>query len=79
MTGTRRELPLAGLNDPGAIHVVDYCKKLSGQEMKFNDQFTATPTGTSKFIWVVYCRQANADESVGTNIELTYPLDYYFN
>lgn len=71
-------VPLNGLNDPGAVHIVNFYKKLSGQEMKFNDQFANAPTGSSKFVWVVYARQANNDESVGTNLELTYSLDYYF-
>lgn len=71
-------VPLTGLNEPGAVHIVNFYKKLNGQEMKFNDQFAGKPTGSSQFVWIVYVRQANNDESVGTNVELTHTIDYYF-
>ena len=60
------------------IQIVDFYKKLNGQLMKFNDSVATQPVGTSRFVWVVYAREGDADEVAGSHIECSYNLDYYF-
>lgn len=71
-------IPLHGNTDTDSVKIVSFYKKLKGQEMKFNDQFANQPVGTSRFVWVLYAREADGDEDLGTNVEITSHLDYYF-
>lgn len=69
---------LHGNTDPDSVKIINFYKKLNGQEMKFNDAFATRPVGTSRFVWIVYAREADGDESLGTNVEISCTFDYYF-
>lgn len=69
---------LHGNTEPDSLKMVSFYKKLVGQEMKFNDAVANLPVGTSRFVWVVYSREGDGDESTGTTVECSYNIDYYF-
>jgi len=65
-------------NTEDGIKFINYYHKLNGQEMRFNDSVALKPTGSSSFVWVVYGRETDGDESIGSIVECSYAFDYYY-
>lgn len=71
-------IPLGPKAESEGIKFLQYYANLKGKDMKFNDSVAIQPVGTSRYVWIVMAREGDADEGIGSVIECTYSLDFYF-